>query len=224
MPWDEPGFDCHKILNDLDRDWSDRGHEARPSPGGRSGYFRGDEFSEDHRRSPPFAGDQHFEHHHLPNQGQWERRRLSPPPPTMAARDRWRVSPQRGGGRHGMRGMRGMRGKGFESQGRSPHSPPRPPRELSPLMPRPPPYHRPSDPGASWRREEQDRGRDRFRDFTPGGRRSEEPGGGGAGRERARRSPLGPSRERRDPECHQERNAAFKRKRREMEEDKRHFG
>uniref|UniRef100_A0A4W6G2C6 BCLAF1 and THRAP3 family member 3 n=1 Tax=Lates calcarifer TaxID=8187 RepID=A0A4W6G2C6_LATCA len=70
-----------------------------------------------------------------------------------------------------------------------------------------------------WRREEQGRGRGRFRGVSPGGRIDDQRVG--AGRERGRRSAQGPNRGRRRED--QERNPHFKRQRREMD-DTDHLG
>lgn len=110
--------------------------------------------------------------------------------------------------------------RSFENRGRLPHSAPSSARERLPQTPRSHTDHQQREPAMGWR-EEQGRGRGRFRDLSPSARTEDQRGG--AGRERGRRNAQGPNRDRRREDPHQERNPTFKRQRREMD-DTNHLG
>lgn len=174
-------------------------------------------YREGERRSPPFSDDWSFVHQRHPNQEEFYRRRPSPHHDTMGYDDR-RLSPLRDGGGDGDRCREGFgeQSKGFENRGRSPHSPLRLPRERLPPTPRSHSDHQQREPGMGWRREEQGRGRGRFRDLSPSARSDDQRWG--AGWERGRRNTQGPNRERPREDSHQEKNPPFKRQRREMDD------
>ncbi|XP_035523949.1 BCLAF1 and THRAP3 family member 3 [Morone saxatilis] len=220
FPWEEPDFDPYKVLAELDGDQLDRSHRPREDPEEHLDYFREDMYPEAPRRSSPFADDRHFVHQRHPNQEEFYRRRPSPQRDAMSYSDR-RLTPLRDGGADGERRRGGFREHfhSFENRGRSPHTPPMVKRERLPPMPRSHADHQQREPEMCWRREEQGRGRGRFRDLSPSGRSDDQRGG--AGRERGRRNTQGPDRRR--EESHQERNPSFKRQRRETD-DGNHLG
>lgn len=215
FPWEEPDFDPHKVLAELDGNPTDRNHRPREDPEEHWDYFREDMYPEGQRRSPPFPEDRPFVHQRHPNQEEFYRRRPSPRHDEMGYDDR-RLSPVRDGGDGDGRGG-GFRDhlQSFENRGRLPQSPPRLTRERLPMTPRPHSDHQQREPGMGWRREEQGRGRGRFRDLSPSARSDDQRGG--AGRERGRRNTQVPNRGRRREDLHQERNPLFKRQRREMD-------
>ncbi|XP_070842104.1 BCLAF1 and THRAP3 family member 3 [Chaetodon trifascialis] len=217
LPWEETDFDPYKVLAELDGDHLDRSHSPREHPEEHLDYFREDVHSEGHRRSPPFSDDRHFRHKHHPNQEQFDRRRLSPHHDVMGYDER-SLSPRRDGGGEGDRRRGGFREhlQSFENRRRSPHSPLKLTREKLPPTPRSHSDHQQSEPGMGWRREEQGRGRGRFRERSPGARSDDQREG--AGRERGRRNTQGPNRDRRREDSYQERNLPAKRQRREMED------
>uniref|UniRef100_A0A8C4HF39 BCLAF1 and THRAP3 family member 3 n=1 Tax=Dicentrarchus labrax TaxID=13489 RepID=A0A8C4HF39_DICLA len=222
FPWEEPDFDPYKVLAELDGDQLDRSHRPREDPEEHLDYFREDMYPEAQRRSSPFADDRHFVHQRHPNQEEFYRRRPSPQRDAMGYDDR-RLTPLRDGGVDGDRRRGGFREhfQSFENRGRSPHTPPMVKRERLPPTPRSHADHQQREPEMGWRREEQGRGRGRFRDLSPSVRSDDQRGG--AGRERGRRNTQGPNRDRRREESHQERNPSFKRQRREMD-DGNHLG
>lgn len=220
FPWEEPDFDPYKVVAELDGNPSDRSHRSREDPEERWDHFREDMYPEGQRRSPPFPVDRQFEHQRHPNQEEFYRRRPSPHHNVMGYDDERRLSPPRDGGEDGDRRRGGFRElfQSFENRGRLPQSPPRLERERLPLTPR---AHSDHQQGVGWRREEQGRGRGRFRDFSPSARSDDQRGG--AGRERGRRNSQGPNRDRRREDAHQERTPPFKRQRRETD-DAAHLG
>lgn len=222
FPWEEPDFDPYKVLAELDGNPLDRSHRPREDPEEHWDYFGEDMYPEGQRRSPPFPDDRQFGQKRHPDQEEFYRRRPSPHHDVMDYGDR-RFSPQHDGGGDGNRRRGGFREEfqSFESRGRSPLSPLRLPRESLPLTPKSHPDHSQREPGMGWRREEQGRGRGRFRDPSPSVRSDDQRGG--AGRERGRRNAQGPNRFGRREAPSQERNPPFKRQRREMD-DANHLG
>lgn len=222
FPWEEPDFDPHKVLAELDGNPLDRSRHPREDPEEHWDYFGEDVYPEVQGRSPPFPDDRQFGQQRHPDEEGFYRRRPSPHHNVMDYGD-WRFSPPRDGEGDGDRRRGGFREdfKNFESRGRSPLSPLRLARESLPLTPKSHPDHSQREPGMSWRREEQGRGRGRFRDLSPSVRSDDQRGG--AGRERGRRNIQGPNRVRRREDPPQERNPPFKRQRREMD-DVNHLG
>ncbi|XP_040921588.1 BCLAF1 and THRAP3 family member 3 [Toxotes jaculatrix] len=216
FPWDEPGFDPYRVLAELDGSPPHRSHRLRKDPKEHWDYIREDEYPEGQRRSPPFPDDRQFGREHRPDEEEFYRRRPSPHYDMMGYDDR-RLSPPHNVGGDGDRRRGGFREnlKSFENRARLPHSPPSLARERLPQTPRPHSDHQQRESGMGWR-EEQGRGRERFRDLSPGPRTDDQRGG--AGRERGRRNTQGPSRDRRREDPHQERNPNFKRQRREMDD------
>lgn len=215
FPWEEPDFDPYKVIAELDGSPSDRGHQLRKDPEENWDNFREDMYPDGQRRSPPFPEDRQSSHQRRPNKefhhrgpspnydGGYDDRRPSPPPP-----------PRNVGG-DGDRRRGGFR-EHFQSYGnreRLSHSPSVLARERLPQTPRSHTDHQPREERMGWR-EGQGRGRGRFRDLSPGARTANQRGG--VGRERGRRGFQDPSRGRRRQDHHQERNAPFKRQRREM--------
>ncbi|XP_037612159.1 BCLAF1 and THRAP3 family member 3 [Sebastes umbrosus] len=225
FPWDEPDFDPHKVVAELEGNPSDRSHRPREDPEEHWDYFREDVHPEAQRRSPPFPDDRQFGHQRHPNQEEFHRRRPSPRRDVMGFDDNRRLSPLRdgegGGGGVGDRRRGGFRDifQRFENRERERllQSPPRLTRERLPPTPRSHSDHQQSEPGIGWRREEQGRGRGMFRDPSPNARLDDQRGA--AGRERGRRNMQGPNRGRRREYSHQERNPPFKRQRRETDDD-----
>ncbi|TNN32867.1 hypothetical protein EYF80_056972 [Liparis tanakae] len=223
FPWDDPDFDPHKANGGP----SERSHRSREDPEDHWHRFGEDMRPEAQRRSPLFPDDRHFGQQRHPNQEEFYRRRPSPHHSVASFDEDPGLSPLRddGGGRGRGRGGSGDRRRGgfrelfqrFDNRG----SPPRVTREKLPPAPRCHPDHQQREPGGSRRREEPGRGRGRFRDLSPGGRPEDQRGG--AGRERGRRPPQGPNRDKRREEALPERNPAFKRQRREMD-DGAHLG
>lgn len=212
FPWEEPDFDPHKVLAELDVDPMDRSHHRE----NYSDYAREDMFQAGQRRSSPFSDDRHFAHHRHPSQEEIYRRRPSPYHDTMGC-DGQRLSPHPD--REGDRFREGFREnfQSFESRERSPHSPLRLERNSLPPTPRSHSDRQQRDPGMGWRREEQGRDRGRFRDLSPSDRSEEHRAG--AGRERERRNTPGSHRDRRGREdSHQERPPPFRRDRRDMDD------
>ncbi|XP_044031931.1 BCLAF1 and THRAP3 family member 3 isoform X2 [Siniperca chuatsi] len=222
FPWEEPDFDPYKVLAELDGNPLERRHRSREAPEEHWDYFREDMYPEDQRRSPPFPDDRQSGHQRHPNQEEFYRRRPSPNHDVIGYDDR-RLSPRRDGGGDGDRRRGGFRQhfQSFEIRGRSPHSPPRLMRERLPGTPRSRSDSQQREPGTGWRREEQGRGRGRFRDLSPSARSDDQRGG--AGRERGRRNIQGPNRDRQREDSHQQRNPLVKRQRREMD-DASHLG
>ncbi|XP_054479147.1 BCLAF1 and THRAP3 family member 3 [Anoplopoma fimbria] len=224
FPWDEPDFDPHKVVAELDMNPSDRSHRSREDPEEHWDYFTEDMQPDAQRRTPPFPDDRQFGHQRHPNQEEFYRRRPSPHHSVTSFDEDRRISPQhdRGGG-HGERRRGGFRElfQRYENRERLPQPPPKVMREKLPPTPRSHSDHQQREPGISWRREEQGRGRGRFRDLSPSVRLDDQRGG--AGRERGRRPTQGPNRGRRREDSHQERSPTFKRQRREMD-DATHLG
>ncbi|XP_069562932.1 BCLAF1 and THRAP3 family member 3 [Brachyistius frenatus] len=217
FPWEEPDFDAHKLPSKMDGNPPDRSHRPRGGPGEFRDRFREDVHPEGQRRSSPFPFDQQFGHQRHPDQEfhhkkppahydtmRYEDRRLSPPPNGERRREGFRQHFQ-----------------SFENRGRSPKSPLRLMRERLPPTPKSPPDHQLRESGMSWRREEQGRGRGKFRNFSPGGRSDDQRGA--ADRERGSRSAQGPSRGGKRENPPHERSLAFKRQRRETD-DAGHLG
>lgn len=222
FPWEEPDFDPYKVIAELDRNPLDRSHRPREDPDEHWERFGEDMYAEGQRRPSPFQGDRQFRQQSHPDQEEFYHRRPSPHHDVMDYSDR-RFSPQRDGRGDRRRGGGGFREntKNFESRGRSPLSPLRLPRESLSLTPKSHPDHTQRDPGMGWIREEQGRGRGRFRDLSPSVRSDDQRGG--AGRDRNRRNAQGPNRYGRRDDPPQERNPPFKRQRREMD-DANHLG
>ncbi|XP_075936944.1 uncharacterized protein LOC142937750 [Anarhichas minor] len=226
FPWEEPDFDPHKVVAELDGNPSQRSHRSREDPEEHWNYVREDMHPEAPRRTSPFPDDRHFGHQRHPNQEEFYRQRPSPRHSVTSFDEDRRLSPLHddgGGGGGGGRRRGGFRElfQRYENRERFLQSPPRLAREKLPLTPRPHPDHQQREPGISSRREEQGRGRGRFRDLSPSGRSEDQRGG--AGRERGRKPAQGPYRDRRREDSHQERNPTFKRQRREMD-DATHLG
>ncbi|XP_039646144.1 uncharacterized protein zgc:112982 isoform X3 [Perca fluviatilis] len=219
FPWEEPDFDPHKVLAELDGNPSDRSHRPRGDPEEHWDYSREDMYPEGQRRSPPFPDDHEFVHHRHPNQEEFYRRR--PPSPhldVMGFDDDRRLSPLRDGEVGGDRRREGFKElfQRFENRARLPQSPLRISRERLPPTPKSHSDHQQREAGIGWKREEQGRGRGRFRDQSPNARLDDQRGG--TGRERGRRSTQGPIRDRRREDSHHERTPPFKRQRRQMDD------
>lgn len=223
FPWEEPDFDPHKVIAELDGNPSDRSYRHREDPEEHWDYFREDMYPEGQRRSPPFPDDRRFRHQRHPNQEEFYRRRPSPHHDGMGFDDDRRLSPPRDGEGEVEKRRGGFKElfQQFENRGRSPQSPLRLKRERLPQIPRSHSDHQQREPGLGWRREEEGRGRGRFSDLSPSARSDDQRAG--AGRERGRRNTQGPDRDRRREDSHQERTPPFKRQRREMD-DTTHLG
>ncbi|XP_039982215.1 BCLAF1 and THRAP3 family member 3 isoform X1 [Xiphias gladius] len=221
FPWEEPGFDTYKVLAELDGNPKDRSHRHRKDSEEHWDYFSEDIYPEGQRRSLSFPDDRQFGHQRRPDEEECYRRRPSPHYDVMGYDDR-RLSMLRNVGGDGDRRRGGLREhfRSFENRGRLPHSAPSSARERLPQTPRSHTDHQQREPAMGWR-EEQGRGRGRFRDLSPSARTEDQRGG--AGRERGRRNAQGPNRDRRREDPHQERNPTFKRQRREMD-DTNHLG
>ncbi|XP_030612205.1 BCLAF1 and THRAP3 family member 3-like isoform X2 [Archocentrus centrarchus] len=208
LPWEEPGFDPHRVIADMDR--RDR---LREGSGEIRENFREDMYPEEQRRSPLFTGDRRFGRQPYPDREEFHHRRLSPSH-DLRYEDR-SLSPLRDGGFDGDRRRGGFRedSQRFENKGPLPQS------SLSFTRERLPPTQRShsdqKESGMGWRREEQGRDRARFRDLSPS-LKSDDPRAGGD-RERGRRSTQGPNRGRQRENPHHERGLPFKRQRREMD-------
>ncbi|XP_070709161.1 BCLAF1 and THRAP3 family member 3 isoform X2 [Pempheris klunzingeri] len=229
FPWEEPDFDPHKVLAELDGNPMERSHRSREDPEERW-YYSEDMYPEGQRRSPPFPEDSGFMRQRHPNQEEFYHRRPSPHRDEMGYDDR-RLSPLHDGGADVDDRRRGFREhfQSFENRGRLPQSPQRLMRERLQMTPWSHSDHQQREPGVGWRGEEQARGPGRFRDLSPSARSDDHRGG--AGRERGRRSSQDPNRDRRREDSHQERNPSFKRQRREMDDaselgyrNEEHFG
>ncbi|KAK5849795.1 hypothetical protein PBY51_014100 [Eleginops maclovinus] len=222
FPWDEPDFDTHKVVAELDTNPSDRSPLPREEPEDHWGYFREDMHPESQRRSSPFQDDRQFGHQRYPNQDEFHPRRLqSPRSDAIGFEDDPRLSLLQDGTGERHRGGFKEIFQSFENRQRLPQSPTRFQRERLPPMPRPHSDHKQREPGGGWRREEKGRGRGKFRDLSPSVRSDDQRGG--PGREREQRNTQGPFRDRRREDSQQERNPSFKRQRREMD-DATHLG
>ncbi|XP_013883216.1 uncharacterized protein CXorf23 [Austrofundulus limnaeus] len=198
FPWEEPGFDPHKVNEELEVYSRDQSHRFRGVPGDLQESFR-DETHQEGRRIPPlFSCELQFGRRRHPDQDSY-RRSLSP------HRDGARFeshSPQ-DDGEFVERRRGGVREDflGFEN------------REAFPRG------NRPSSPqreaGMGWRRQDRGRGRvqGRFEGFNPSGR-SGDPRAGSM--DRGKRNTQFRGRQRENP--HHERGPAFKRQRGEMED------
>ncbi|XP_067342741.1 BCLAF1 and THRAP3 family member 3 isoform X2 [Channa argus] len=222
FPWEEPDFDPYRVLSELDGNPLDRSNRTRDVSEEHWDYFREDVYPKGQRRSPPFLDDYRLRDRHPPEQEEFYQRRLSHHFDVLGCDDR-RLSPLRDvGGGEGCRGGFRERLKRFENRGRSPQSPPRLARERSLPTSHSHSDYQQREAGMSWRREEQDRDRGRFRDLSPRARSDDKRGG--TGRERGgRRNSQGINRDRRREEPHQEKNPPLKRQRREMD-DTSHLG
>lgn len=225
FPWDEPDFDPYRVLSELDGNPMDRSHRPREVPEEHyfRDYYREDMYREGQRRSPYFPDDHQFRNQHPPDQEEFYRRRPSPHRDVVGYDDR-RLSPLRDAGGDGERRRGGFREQfqSFKNRGRSPYSPLRLDRERTLPTSQSHSDHQQRELGMGWRREEQDRGRGRFRDLSPSARLDDKRGGAGRERE-GRRNAQGFNRDRRREEQHQERNPPLKRHRREMD-DINHLG
>ncbi|KAA8580514.1 hypothetical protein FQN60_013472 [Etheostoma spectabile] len=224
FPWEEPDFDPHKVLAELDGNPSNRSRRSREDPEEHWDYSREDMYPEGQRRSPPFPDDHQFVRHRHPNQEEFYRRRpQSPRLDIVGFVDDRRLSPLHDGGVEGVRRREGFKDlfQRFENRARLPQSPLRISRERLPATPKSHSDHQQREPGTGWRREEQGRGRGRFRDQSPNARLDDQRGG--AGRERGRRSTQGPNKDRRREDSHHERIPPFKRQRRQTD-DAAHLG
>uniref|UniRef100_A0A3B4X350 BCLAF1 and THRAP3 family member 3 n=1 Tax=Seriola lalandi dorsalis TaxID=1841481 RepID=A0A3B4X350_SERLL len=215
FPWEEPDFDPYKVLAELDGNPLDRSHRLRKDPEEHWDYFREDMYPEGQRRSPPFPDDRQFSHQRRPDEEEFYHRR--PSPHYDVRYDDRGLSPLRNVGGDGNRRRGGFKEhfQSFGNRGRFPHSPPTVVTERLPQARRSHMDHQQREAGLGWR-EEQGRGRGRFRDLSPGVRTDDQRGG--VDRERGRRNAQGPNRDRRRPDPHQERNPPFKRQRREMDD------
>lgn len=202
----------------------DRNHRPREVPKEHyfRDYFREDMYPEGQRRSPHFPHDRHFRDQHPLDQEEFYHRRPSPHGDVVGHDDR-RLSLLHGVG-DGERHRGGFREQfqRFENRGRSPYSPLRLDRERSLPTSQPHSDQQQREPGISWRREEPDRGRGRFRDLSPSARVDDKRWGAGRERE-GRRNAQGLNRDRQRAEPHGERNPPLKRQRREMD-DANHLG
>lgn len=190
FPWEAPEFHPHKGLEELPGSPRDRSHHHREGPEEHRNTFRGGVYPEDRRRSPPFPDDLQFVRHHP----ELYQERLSPRHDTMRYESQ-RLSPPKEGAFDMDRRRGGFREhfQRFEDRGQR-------------------------EPGMSWRREEQGRGRGKFRDSSPSMRYGDQRAG-----ERGRTTGQGPSRGRQRENPHQERATSFQRPRREMD-DADHLG
>lgn len=209
FPWEEPTFNSHKVMADLERN-----HHPREDHEDHYDVFR----EEDQRRTTSFTKDKPFVQHRQSDQEEFYHRR-PPPHNDGTCYDVRRLSPphDRGGGDADRRGG-GFReqSKSFEYRGRSPYSPLRLPRERLPPTPRP----QQREPGMGWRREEHGRGYGTFRDLSPSPKSDEQREG--PGWEHGRRNPHCSYREKQRGDSHQERNHPLKRPRREMDDGSRY--
>ncbi|XP_034717592.1 BCLAF1 and THRAP3 family member 3 isoform X2 [Etheostoma cragini] len=224
FPWEEPGFDPHKVLADLDGSPSNRSRRSRDDPEEHWDYSREDMYPEGQRRSPPFPDDHKFVRHRHPNQEEFHRRRPQSPRLNVVGFDEDRgLSQLRDGGVEGDRRREGFKDlfQRFENRARLPQSPLRISRERLPATPKSHSDHQQREPGTGWKREDQGRGPGRFRDQSHNTRLDDQRGG--EGRERGRRGTQGPNRDRRRENSHHERIPPFKRQRRQMD-DAAHLG
>lgn len=215
FPWDDPDFDPHKVLAELDRMPKDRNRHPREDLD-EWAYLNEDIHSEDQRRSPSFPDDHQSGHQHHPDLEELYRRTPPSHPHELGYAERRRLSPKQahqrrdGGGDRG-RGAFREHFKNFENRARPPHSPQRLTMERLPPTPQSHSNHQQRVPATGWRREEQDRSQGRSRDFSPRARADEQ------GRGRGRRHAQGPNRERQSEEAEQERGLLLKRPRREVD-------
>ncbi|XP_037311285.2 uncharacterized protein zgc:112982 [Pungitius pungitius] len=230
FPWDEPNFNPPKAVTELEGSPSERSRRSREDLEEHWTSFREDMHHEAQRRSPPFPEDRQFGHQRPASQEEFYRRRLSPHHSVASFDGERRPSPlQDGAGGRGRGGRGGERRRGgfrelfqrYENRTTLSQSPLRLARETLPATPLCHSDHQQREAGVGWRKGEQGRGRGRFRDLSPVVRLHDQRGG--AGRERGRRPAQGPNRERRREDSPQERNPAFKRQRREMD-DGAHLG
>lgn len=201
----------------------DRTHHLRevPEEDYIRDYFREDMYPEGQRRSPHFLDDRHLRDQHHHDKNEFYLRRPSPHRDVVGCNDR-RLSPVHEAGGDGERHRGGFREQfqRFQNRGRSPYSPLRLDRDRSLPTSQPHSDQQQREPGIGWRREEQDRGRGRFRDLNPRARVDEKRGGPGRERE-GRRNAQGLNRRREEP--HRDRNPPLKRQRRDMD-DANHLG
>lgn len=213
FPWEEPDFDAHRLLAELDGTPMDRSHHFREGPEEPRDYFRKEMYPEGQRRSPSFPGDRQFGRR--PDQVEFYRRSLSPHRGSMRYEDQ-RLPPPHDGVGDGDRRRGGFRehSQSFETRTRSPQSPPSLNRER--LTPTPRPHSAQREPMKGWRREEPGRGRGRLRDFSPGTRPEDQRAA--ADGERGKRNTQGSFRGRQRENPHHDRSLPFKRQRREMDD------
>ncbi|XP_008277295.1 uncharacterized protein CXorf23 isoform X3 [Stegastes partitus] len=213
FPWEEPDFDAHRLLAELDGIPTDRSHNFREGPEEPRDYFRKEMYPEGQRRSPSFSDDHQFVRR--PDQEEFYHRRPSPHHGAMRYEDR-RLPPPHDGGSDVDRRRGGFREhlQSFETRTRSPQSPPKLMRER--LTPTPRSHSAQREPVMGWRREEPGRGRGRLRDVSPGTRSDNQRAA--EDREREKRSTQGSNRGRQRENPHHDRSLPFKRQRREMDD------
>ncbi|XP_072234127.1 uncharacterized protein [Leuresthes tenuis] len=219
FPWEEPDFDPHKVLAELDGTPWDRRHRFREGPEELVDSFREDMYPEGQRRSSPFPDNHQYGRQHHPDKEEFYHRRLSPHHDGIRFENQ-RLTPLDDGGFDTERRRGGFREhfQKFESKETLSKSPLRIKREE--LLPTSRSHldHQQRETGTSWWREEQGKGQGRFRDFSP---RSGDQRAGD--RERGKWTTQGPNRARQRENPHHERAPPFKRPRREMD-DADHLG
>ncbi|XP_028288152.1 BCLAF1 and THRAP3 family member 3 [Parambassis ranga] len=213
LQWEKPNYHSHQAFSEREGNPMDRSHRFREAPEEPRNYFREDRYPEGQRR-PPLGPDDHQFGRHL---DKFYHKRLSPRHDVMRHEDR-RPPPlhnagvdidrRRGGFREGYHG--------FEDQRRSPQSPLRLKRERLPTTAGLHSNHQQRETGMGWRRDEQDRGRKRFRDASPSMSSDDQ-------RDRGRRTEEGPNKSKQREHPHLDRKLPFKRQRREMD-DSNHLG
>ncbi|XP_047468239.1 BCLAF1 and THRAP3 family member 3 isoform X2 [Mugil cephalus] len=216
FPWEEPNFDPHHALTELDGETLDRNKKFREYP---VNYFREDMYPEGRRRSSHFPDYHNLRHRpHIDHEEFYHRR--PPPHHDVMHYEDPRLSPLHDGRGDGDR----HRGEftedlqSFENRGRLPQSPKRIARERLPPIPKSHSDHQQNELAMGWRKEEQGRGRGRFIDNTPSTRSDEERAG--SDRERGR-SEQGPNKSRPRENPHHKRSLPLKRQRREMDDSNR---
>ncbi|KAM4534472.1 uncharacterized protein PAE49_022665 isoform 3-T3 [Odontesthes bonariensis] len=219
FPWEEPDFDPHKVLAELDGTPWDRRHRFREGPEELVDSFREEMYPEEQRRSSPFPDNHQYGRQHHPEKEEFYHRRLSPRHDGMRF-EHQRLTPLDDGWFDTERRRGGFREhfQKFENKETLSKSPLRVKREELLPTSRSHSDHQQREPGTSWWREEQGRGQGRFRDFSP---RSADQRAGD--RERGRWTTQGPNRGRQRENPHHERAPPFKRPRREMD-DADHLG
>ncbi|XP_012706700.2 BCLAF1 and THRAP3 family member 3 isoform X1 [Fundulus heteroclitus] len=197
FPWEEPDFDPHKVIAELDGTPRDRGPHPREGPEDFMDPYREERYPGGPRRSPS-RGDAPFRHRRHPDHEEFHPWRPSPHHDTMRSENR-RFSPQDEGFRGGFRDDF----QRCDDRGGAPQPPPQgvrgsPPRSFT--------DHQQRKAGMGWRREEPGR----FRDFSPGMRSGDQRA---EDLEREGRFPQHPDRGRQ----RENQRPPFKRPRREME-------
>ncbi|KAM9332101.1 uncharacterized protein KZ484_017308 [Pholidichthys leucotaenia] len=213
LPWKEPNFIPFRAPTGRDEFPMDRGHSFRRGPEEFRENFREAPYPEGGRRSPSFQDDNLFEHQRHLDQEEFHRRRHSPHLDEMHHED-WKFAPPQDGG-FNVDGRRGGFREDFQRIKNRGTSPPGLSRERLPSTPGFHPDDQGRESGMGWRRDEQSRGRGRFRNFSS---RSDDLRAGGDG-ERGMRNTHGPDRGRQEESPLHDRGLPFKRPRREMDDN-----